>query len=134
MATTWLAREMDAAGDARVGIGFITWSMAKRPRLLDMALERRPPAVKLSFGDIRPHAQKIKDAGALLICQVQTLEQAKDAAANDADILVAQGGEAGVTVYLAALLRSSLRLSTLRRTYQLLLQVVSPMVAVSRLP
>jgi hypothetical protein len=40
----------------------------------------------------------------------------------------------GVTVYFAALLRSSLRLSTLRRTYQLLLQVVSPMVAVSRLP
>jgi nitronate monooxygenase len=47
----WLAREMDAAGDARVGIGFITWSMAKRPRLLDMA--------------------------------------------HDADILVAQGAEAG---------------------------------------
>jgi nitronate monooxygenase len=77
----WLAREMDAAGDARVGIGFITWSMAKRPRLLDMALERRPPAVMLSFGDIRPHAQKIKRAEALLICQVQTLEQAKHAAA-----------------------------------------------------
>jgi nitronate monooxygenase len=91
----WLAREMDAAGDARVGVGFITWSMAKRPRLLEMVLERRPPAVMLSFGDIRPHAQKIKSAGALLICQVQTLEQAKEAAANDADILVAQGAEAG---------------------------------------
>jgi len=24
---TWLAREMGAAGDARVGVGFITWSM-----------------------------------------------------------------------------------------------------------
>jgi nitronate monooxygenase len=92
---TWLAREMDAAGDARVGVGFITWGMAKRPRLLDMVLERRPPAVMLSFGDIRPHAQRIKSADALLICQVQTLEQAKDAAANDADILVAQGAEAG---------------------------------------
>jgi nitronate monooxygenase len=91
----WLAREMDAAGDARVGIGFITWSMAKRPRLLDMALERRPPAVMLSFGDILPHAQKIKRAEALLICQVQTLEQVKYAAAHDADILVAQGAEAG---------------------------------------
>jgi nitronate monooxygenase len=39
----WLTREMDAAGDARVGIGFITWSMAKQPRLLDLALERNPP-------------------------------------------------------------------------------------------
>ena len=91
----WLAREMDAAGDARVGVGFITWSIAKRPRLLDMVLERRPPAVMLSFGDVRPHAQKIKGAGALLICQVQTLEQVKDAVANDADILVAQGAEGG---------------------------------------
>jgi nitronate monooxygenase len=30
-----------------------------------------------------------------LICQVQTLEQAKDAVANDANVLVAQGAEAG---------------------------------------
>ena len=37
---TWLAREMDAVRDARVGVGFITWSMAKRPGLLDLALER----------------------------------------------------------------------------------------------
>src|SRR5947207_15962964 len=51
----WLARELDAAGDARVGVGFITWSMAKRPRLLDLALERRPPAIMLSFGDVVPH-------------------------------------------------------------------------------
>src|ERR1700735_1099273 len=85
---TWLARELDAAGDARVGVGFITWSMARRPKLLDMVLERRPPAVMLSFGDVRPHAHKIKSVGSLLICQVQTLEQAKDAVANGADVLV----------------------------------------------
>jgi nitronate monooxygenase len=91
----WLAREMDAAGDARVGVGFITWSMARRPRLLDLVLERKPAAVVLSFGDVRPHADKIKRAGALLICQVQMLAQAKDAAAFGADILVAQGAEAG---------------------------------------
>jgi nitronate monooxygenase len=92
---TWLTREMNAAGDARVGVGFITWSMARQPRLLDLVLERRPPAVMLSFGDIRPHTDKIRHAGALLICQVQTLAQAKDAAANGADILVVQGAEAG---------------------------------------
>ena len=91
----WLAREMDAAGDARVGVGFITWSMAKRPRLLDLVLERKPVAVMLSFGDVRPHADKIKRAGAKLICQVQMLAQVKDAAARGADILVAQGAEAG---------------------------------------
>jgi nitronate monooxygenase len=91
----WLTRELDAAGDARVGVGFITWSMARQPRLLDLVLERKPPAIMLSFGDIRPHVDKIRHAGALLICQVQTLAQAKDAASNGADILVAQGAEAG---------------------------------------
>jgi nitronate monooxygenase len=91
----WLAREMDAAGEVRVGVGFITWSMAKQPRLLDLALERRPPAIMLSFGDVRPHVERIKQAGALLICQVQTLEQARGALDAGADVLVAQGAEAG---------------------------------------
>jgi nitronate monooxygenase len=91
----WLAREMDAAGDARVGVGFITWSLARQPHLLDLVLERRPPAVMLSFGDVRPHAGKIKAAGALLLCQVQTVDQARQAIAQDADVLVAQGAEAG---------------------------------------
>ena len=49
----------------------------------------------LSFGDVQPHAQRIKDAGATLICQVQTLTQARDAVAHGADVLVAQGAEAG---------------------------------------
>jgi nitronate monooxygenase len=91
----WLVRELDAAGDAKIGVGFITWSMAKQPRLLDLVLERRPAAVFLSFGDVRPHTDKIKQGGALLICQVQTLMQAKDAAADGADMLVAQGTEGG---------------------------------------
>ena len=91
----WLRREMDAAGDARVGVGFITWSMARKPSLLDLALERKPAAIMLSFGDVRPHADKIKRAGARMICQVQTVKQAKDAAANGADIIVAQGAEGG---------------------------------------
>jgi nitronate monooxygenase len=91
----WLARELDAAGDARIGVGFITWSMAKNPRLLDLALERKPAAIMLSFGDVKPHVDKVKRAGALMICQIQTVEQAKDAVANGADALVAQGAEGG---------------------------------------
>lgn len=91
----WLARELDAAGDARVGVGFITWSMAKDPRLLDLALERKPAAIMLSFGDVAPHADKIKKGGAVMICQVQTVAQARDAVAHGADVLVAQGAEGG---------------------------------------
>jgi nitronate monooxygenase len=30
----WLTREFAAAGNARIGCGFITWSMAKNPALL----------------------------------------------------------------------------------------------------
>jgi nitronate monooxygenase len=37
----WLRRELDAAGEARVGVGFITWSMARQPCLLDMVLVDR---------------------------------------------------------------------------------------------
>ena len=72
----WIAGEFDKAGNHPVGIGFITWALDKRPGALDAALERRPAAVMLSFGDIAPYAAKIRDAGATLICQVQTLKDA----------------------------------------------------------
>lgn len=93
----WLTRELDMLGGSgqRYGVGFITWSMAKQPKLLDLALERKPVAIMLSFGDPAPFAQKIKNAGALLICQVQSLAMAKQAARVGADILVVQGTEAG---------------------------------------
>jgi len=77
------------------GIGFITWSLAKRPELLDLALEARPHAVMLSFGDPAPFAPSIKAAGALLICQVQSEDMARQALDCGADILIAQGTEAG---------------------------------------
>ncbi len=91
----WLVRELDAAGDARVGVGFITWSMARKPRVLDLVLERKPAAIMLSFGEVGLHAVKIKKTGARLICQVQTLAHVKDAVANGADVIVAQGAEGG---------------------------------------
>ena len=91
----WIRGEFDAAGDAPVGIGFITWALDRRPGALDVALEFRPRAVMLSFGDVAPHAAKIRDAGAVLICQVQTLKDARDVAAKGAQIVVAQGTEAG---------------------------------------
>src|ERR1700688_4735458 len=46
----WLGRGLDFVdpSQARFGVGFITWSLAKQPALLDLALERRPAAVMLS--------------------------------------------------------------------------------------
>jgi nitronate monooxygenase len=93
----WLVQETTKLRScaAPFGIGFITWSMAKQPELLDIALRTRPRAIMLSFGDPKPFAPRIKAAGSLLICQVQTEEMAKQALDAGADILIAQGTEAG---------------------------------------
>ncbi len=97
----WLTKELAllqtlrGARNLPFGVGFITWSLAERPELLDQALAAKPDAVWLSFGDSAPFARKIKDAGALMICQIQNEAMALDAASKGADIIVAQGTEAG---------------------------------------
>lgn len=91
----WLAREFSAAGNAEVGCGFITWSLAKSPSLLDTVLARSPRALMLSFGSPESFAGKIADAGIPLICQVQTLGHVREAIAAGAAVIVAQGSEAG---------------------------------------
>lgn len=93
----WLARELDVLAQEKVrfGVGFITWSLARQPQLLGLALERKPAAVMLSFGDPAPFIPAIKRAGALVICQVQSLALARAALEAGADILVAQGTEGG---------------------------------------
>ena len=91
----WIEREWARAGNARIGCGFITWSLAKHPQLLDGALSHQPVAIMLSFGDPRPFAPAIHKAGAKLICQVQTLAQSREAMEAGADVIVAQGTEAG---------------------------------------
>ena len=91
----WLEREFSEAQNAPVGCGFITWSLAKRPALLDLALAHSPAAVMLSFGSPVPFAPRIKAAGTRLICQIQSMEHAREAVAVGADVIVAQGAEAG---------------------------------------
>ena len=71
------------------------WALEKNPAALDVALDARPAAVMLSFGDPTPFTGRIKDAGCKIICQVQTLAQAREAAAAGADIIIAQGRDAG---------------------------------------
>jgi len=91
----WLDREFAAAGNARVGCGFITWSLAKQPDLLDHVLAHAPAVLMLSFGDPTPFAPAIRAAGSRLICQVQTIAHTRAALDCGADIVVAQGSEAG---------------------------------------
>lgn len=91
----WIEREFAAAGNTKVGCGFITWSLAKRPDLLGRVLAHRPAALMLSFGDPEPFAAEIAAADVPLICQCQTLDHVRQALAAGAAIVVAQGAEAG---------------------------------------
>ncbi|MEQ1715691.1 MAG: nitronate monooxygenase, partial [Hyphomicrobium sp.] len=89
--TAWLERELVAAGDQTVGVGFITWSLRKKLELLDQVLCFKPKAVCLSFDDPAPFADRIKQQGIALICQVQTRRDAERAISCGADMIVAQG-------------------------------------------
>src|SRR5260221_4539771 len=93
----WLEQETAKLSNlaAPFGIGFITWSLARQPDLLDIALKARPRAIMLSFGDPKPFAPRIKSSGALLICQVQDEAMARQALEAGAAILFAHGTEAG---------------------------------------
>jgi nitronate monooxygenase len=91
----WVAEQFVAAGNQRVGCGFITWCLAERPDTLDLALSHAPAAMMFSFGDARPFIPTVKKAGIPVICQVQTVAMAREVLALGADIIVAQGAEAG---------------------------------------
>ncbi|OOK73503.1 nitronate monooxygenase family protein [Mycobacterium kansasii] len=96
----WLLAQIDETDGARVGYGFITWSLARNPGLLDNALAQQPATIMLSFGDLTPFAERIRGAGVPLTAQVQTLHQARLALAAGAQIIVAQGGEAAGTEWV----------------------------------
>ncbi len=90
----WLDAQFQAAGNARVGCGFITWNIPDMA-VLDAVLDRSPDMLMLSFGDPAPFAAAIIDSGTRLACQVQSLRDAKRAAECGASLIVAQGAEAG---------------------------------------
>jgi nitronate monooxygenase len=92
----WLARELPivAAGTSKPwGVGFQSWAVDVGT--VERVLELHPRAVMLSFGDPRPFAGPIRQAGVALIIQVTDLEEARQAADLGADVIVAQGCEGG---------------------------------------
>ena len=81
--------------DRPFGVGFITQLIELSPENFEIALEERPPVVIFSFADPRPWLGRARDAGAITICQVQSPEAAQLAVDAGADVLLAQGNEAG---------------------------------------
>src|SRR5437762_7390971 len=61
--TKAIKQELAEAGNAQVGIGFILWALERNPAALNVALEARPAAIMLSFGDPTPFTGRIKEAG-----------------------------------------------------------------------
>ncbi len=84
-----------ATTDRPFAIGFITDFIPQCEPLFEAALAERPGAVAFSFGDPGPYIDPCKAVGARVICQVQNFDQADRAVGCGADILVAQGNEAG---------------------------------------
>lgn len=91
----WIAKEMKEAGNTQVGVGFITWALERNPDLLNRVIDQQPKAIFLSFGEIGGFAAPVKRANLPLIAQVQSVEQARRAAGEGADVIIAQGTEAG---------------------------------------
>ncbi|HEX4089633.1 MAG TPA: nitronate monooxygenase [Trebonia sp.] len=92
----WLARELPLVAEGTSqpwGVGFQSWAIDRGA--VEYALEYRPRAVMLSFGDPRPFAEIVRRSDAALIIQVTDLAEARLAVAAGADLIVAQGTEAG---------------------------------------
>jgi nitronate monooxygenase len=82
---------------SRLGMGFITWRLDKDASALDWVLDQahKPAAIMFSFGNPARYTQSIQHHRIPIICQAQRVDQVSQLIDAGADIIVAQGGEAG---------------------------------------
>lgn len=95
-AIEWLERECAVAGagtEKPWGVGLLSWAIDRAS--LDWVIAQEPAAIMLSFGDPTPFAEAVRSAGITLMVQVTTLADARRALDVGADVVVAQGAEAG---------------------------------------
>jgi nitronate monooxygenase len=76
------------------GVGFISFQPGLA-ELTAVAIAERVPVITHSFADPTPFVAEIHAAGILMVCQVQTVAQARVAAQAGVDAIAAQGTEAG---------------------------------------
>ncbi|MEE2057732.1 NAD(P)H-dependent flavin oxidoreductase [Rhodococcus artemisiae] len=94
----WLeeqARSAREIGGGHLGFGLMTWSLDDDDSLLGAVLAHHPQVVTLSFGDPAPYVKRVHAAGAVVISQINTLEDLRVVEAAGVDAVVAQGHEAG---------------------------------------
>lgn len=95
--TDWIARQarLPDESDVSFGVGLMAWVLADRPELLAATIAARPALVSVSFGDPGPFVAPLHDAGIAVATAVNTMADVERAHAAGADVLVAQGTEAG---------------------------------------
>jgi nitronate monooxygenase len=86
-----LARELT---DRPFGVGFIS-HFPNAAELMAVALGEGVRIVAHSFADPAPFVEAAHDAGAIVLCQVRTIDAARRAAIAGVDVVTAQGTEAG---------------------------------------
>ncbi len=93
----WLIRQIRRTReltDRPFGVGFIS-HLPGAADLMAVALDEGVRIVAHSFADPTPFIAAAHDAGALVICQVRTVDAARRAADAGVDVVTAQGTEAG---------------------------------------
>ncbi|WP_051351006.1 NAD(P)H-dependent flavin oxidoreductase [Sulfobacillus thermosulfidooxidans] len=92
----WIKSEVaKIAPGLHFGVGFIEWDVARRPQILEETLSLQPFLVSISFGSVKPYVHRVHEAGALVVTQVNSLEDARSAEECGVDAVVIQGREAG---------------------------------------
>ena len=93
----WLVEQIRLARDLTdrpFGVGFIS-HLPNTAELMAAALNEGVRIIAHSFADPTPFVTTAHDAGALVLCQVRTVDDARRAAAAGVDVVTAQGTEAG---------------------------------------
>jgi nitronate monooxygenase len=93
----WVVEQVRVARDLTdrpFGVGFIS-HFPNTADLMQAALREGVKVIAHSFADPAPFVAAAHDAGALVLCQVRTVEAARRCAEVGVDVVTAQGTEAG---------------------------------------
>lgn len=93
----WASQQIDQIQKSNVpfGIGLMAWCLVERPELLSAAIEAKPTFISLSFGELHPHIDKVKNSGIRVAVQIGETNELDEALTAGADLIVIRGMEAG---------------------------------------
>ena len=94
---SWLLEQIQAVRektDKPFGVGFIS-SGTGIDKVIEAALDAKVTAVSHSFADPTPFIRQAEGTGVKILAQVQTMANARKAVEAGADVIIAQGSEAG---------------------------------------